>query len=146
MPTSRGRAGVFLGSILTSRFGADSDIDILVETEPQHPVGILALGGLQMDLTELLAAKCTSPCWEVFPATSGHASLRPRGRWMPRDSNQPEPSPLTSEDLRRISHMLKCATDATCIVAADNASHSRPTCWARRWSTASPSLGRPHHD
>ena len=41
---------------------------------------------------------------------------------MPRDENQPEPSPLTREDLRRVSHMLKCANDATTVVAADDAS------------------------
>ena len=42
------------GSILTKRFKAGSDIDLLVETNPAKPVGILALGGLQMDLTDLL--------------------------------------------------------------------------------------------
>jgi uncharacterized protein len=42
------------GSILTDRFGPDSDIDILVETDPLHPSGLLALGGLQMDLSDLL--------------------------------------------------------------------------------------------
>lgn len=42
------------GSILTDRFGPASDIDLLVETDPQRPVGLLALGGLQMDLSELL--------------------------------------------------------------------------------------------
>lgn len=52
------RAGVVrlyvFGSILTDRFGADSDIDFLIETDPQRPVGLFALGGLQMDLSELL--------------------------------------------------------------------------------------------
>lgn len=52
------RAGVgrlfLFGSILTDRFRPDSDIDILVETDPQHPVGLLALGGLQMELSELV--------------------------------------------------------------------------------------------
>ena len=52
------RAGVLraylFGSILTDTFGPGSDIDILVETDPAHPAGLLALGGLQMDLTELL--------------------------------------------------------------------------------------------
>lgn len=43
-----------IGSILTERFHADSDVDVLVETDPQHPAGLLALGGLQMDLTEML--------------------------------------------------------------------------------------------
>jgi predicted nucleotidyltransferase len=42
------------GSILTSRFRPDSDIDILVETNPAKPLGLLRLGGLQMDLSELL--------------------------------------------------------------------------------------------
>lgn len=52
------RAGVVrlyvFGSILTDQFRPDSDIDLLVETDPAHPTGLLALGGLQMDLTELL--------------------------------------------------------------------------------------------
>ena len=47
------RAWVF-GSILTDRFDATSDIDMLVETDPRHPRGLFALGGLQMDLSELL--------------------------------------------------------------------------------------------
>ena len=46
--------GFLFGSILTDRFGVESHIDILVETDPQRPVGIFALGGLQMDLTEFL--------------------------------------------------------------------------------------------
>jgi predicted nucleotidyltransferase len=52
------RAGVrrlyLFGSILTANFRPDSDIDMLVETDPRHPAGLLALGGLQMDLSELL--------------------------------------------------------------------------------------------
>ena len=42
------------GSILTDRFQNDSDIDLLIETDPRHPAGLLALGGLQMDLSDLL--------------------------------------------------------------------------------------------
>ena len=45
------------GSILTDRFRGDSDIDLLVETDPRRPPGVLALGGLQMDLSELLGRK-----------------------------------------------------------------------------------------
>lgn len=52
------RAGVLrlfvFGSILTDRFGPDSDIDLLVETDPLRPPGLLTLGGLQMDLSDLL--------------------------------------------------------------------------------------------
>lgn len=42
------------GSILGNRFQPGSDIDLLVETDPDNPPGLLALGGLQMDLSELL--------------------------------------------------------------------------------------------
>lgn len=52
------RAGVarlyVFGSILSDRFRPDSDIDCLVENDPRRPSGLFALGGLQMDLTELL--------------------------------------------------------------------------------------------
>lgn len=55
---ARRRAGVarlyVFGSILTDRFRADSDIDFLIETDPGRPVGLFALGGLQMDLAEAL--------------------------------------------------------------------------------------------
>lgn len=47
------RAHLF-GSILTDRFGPDSDIDVLVETEPGRPPGLLALGRLQTDLSDML--------------------------------------------------------------------------------------------
>ena len=42
------------GSILSDRFGSDSDIDVLIETDPHRPPGLLKLGGLQMELAELL--------------------------------------------------------------------------------------------
>ena len=52
------RAGVvrlyIFGSILTDRFCDDSDIDFLIETDARRPVGLFALGGLQMDLAELM--------------------------------------------------------------------------------------------
>lgn len=52
------RAGVvraFLaGSILTPDFRPDSDIDLVIETDPASPPGLLALGALQMDLSALL--------------------------------------------------------------------------------------------
>lgn len=51
------RAGVvrahLFGSILTDLFGPDSDIDLLIEVHPSNPPGLLALGGLQMDLADL---------------------------------------------------------------------------------------------
>ena len=47
------RAWVF-GSILTDAFTPASDIDLLIETDPAAPAGLLVLGGLQMDLSDLL--------------------------------------------------------------------------------------------
>ena len=55
------RAGVVrlwvFGSVLNGGFGVQSDIDVLVETDPAHPAGLLALGGLQMDLSDLLGRR-----------------------------------------------------------------------------------------
>ncbi|MBX3315289.1 MAG: nucleotidyltransferase domain-containing protein [Phycisphaeraceae bacterium] len=47
------RAFLF-GSILSDRFSPESDVDVLVETDPKNPPGLLRLGGLQMDLSELI--------------------------------------------------------------------------------------------
>jgi uncharacterized protein len=41
------------GSAARGELRPDSDIDVLVETDPANPPGILALGGLQMDLSDL---------------------------------------------------------------------------------------------
>lgn len=46
------RAWLF-GSILTERFTAQSDIDLLIETDPIDPPGLFVLGGVQMNLSEL---------------------------------------------------------------------------------------------
>ena len=45
------------GSLVTGRFTARSDIDILVEYKPEAHPGFLALAGLQIDLSELLGRK-----------------------------------------------------------------------------------------
>ena len=47
------RAFVF-GSILSDRFADRSDIDLLIEIDPHNPPGLLTLGGLQADLSDLL--------------------------------------------------------------------------------------------
>lgn len=45
------------GSALTSRFGPDSDVDLLVEFEPGAVVGYLALAAMEMELSRLLGRK-----------------------------------------------------------------------------------------
>lgn len=73
------RAGVVrlfvFGSILTDRFHEGSDIDLLVETDPRHPPGLLALGGLQMDLTELLGRTVHFALLGGVPASERQAVL-----------------------------------------------------------------------
>lgn len=58
IPAACRKAGVLrvflFGSILTDRFGPDGDIDVRIDTDPRNPPGLLTLGGLQMDLSELL--------------------------------------------------------------------------------------------
>jgi predicted nucleotidyltransferase len=60
------------GSVLRDDFRSDSDIDILVETRAGAPVGLFALGGLQMDLSDLFGR-------EVHVTTLGSvpAQVRP---------------------------------------------------------------------
>ena len=45
------------GSILTDRFGPDSDVDVLVEFEPEHVPGYFRLIGMEMELSDLAGRK-----------------------------------------------------------------------------------------
>lgn len=44
----------FFGSVLRDDFGPQSDVDVLVEFEPAHMPGLLGMGKLQRELSELL--------------------------------------------------------------------------------------------
>lgn len=41
------------GSVLRDDFGADSDVDVLVEFAPEERVGLLRLAGMELELSEL---------------------------------------------------------------------------------------------
>lgn len=45
------------GSVLREDFGPDSDVDVLVEFEPEARVGFFALVRMEMELSELLGHK-----------------------------------------------------------------------------------------
>ena len=45
------------GSALKDNFGPDSDIDLLVEFEPDYRVGLITLAGMEIELTQLLGRK-----------------------------------------------------------------------------------------
>jgi uncharacterized protein len=42
------------GSVLRDDFRADSDIDVLVEFEPGHCVGLITFGGMENELSDLI--------------------------------------------------------------------------------------------
>ena len=45
------------GSVLTPRFRPESDIDVLVEFDPDHIPGLLTLGGMEIEISERLGRK-----------------------------------------------------------------------------------------
>jgi predicted nucleotidyltransferase len=45
------------GSVLREDFGADSDVDVLIEFEPGREVGLIRLAGMERELTTLLGRK-----------------------------------------------------------------------------------------
>ena len=47
----------FFGSVLRDDFGRDSDVDVLVEFAPSVRVGLIALAGMELDLSQLLGHK-----------------------------------------------------------------------------------------
>ena len=47
----------FFGSVLTDRFRPESDIDVLVEFEPQSKVSLFDIAGMELELTEKFGRK-----------------------------------------------------------------------------------------
>ncbi len=45
------------GSVLRDDFKPESDVDVLVEFEPEHIPGFLGLGGIEEELSELLGGR-----------------------------------------------------------------------------------------
>ncbi len=45
------------GSVLHGDFGPDSDIDFLVEFDPDHIPGFITLAGIEIELSEMLGRK-----------------------------------------------------------------------------------------
>ncbi|MBI5788390.1 MAG: nucleotidyltransferase domain-containing protein [Candidatus Schekmanbacteria bacterium] len=42
------------GSVLSARFTPDSDVDVLVEFEPEHIPGLFSLAGMEVELSNIL--------------------------------------------------------------------------------------------
>ncbi len=45
------------GSVLREDFGPDSDVDVLVEFDPEERVGLLRLAGVELELSELIGRR-----------------------------------------------------------------------------------------
>lgn len=45
------------GSVLTDRFGPDSDVDFLVEFHQEHIPGLIRLSGMEIELSEIIGRK-----------------------------------------------------------------------------------------
>ena len=45
------------GSVLTESFTPESDVDVLVEFEPERTPGMLRMAGLELEISELLGRK-----------------------------------------------------------------------------------------
>ncbi len=45
------------GSVLREDFRDDSDVDVLIEFEPGHAVGLIRLAGLERELSQLVGRK-----------------------------------------------------------------------------------------
>ena len=42
------------GSVLGDKFRSDSDVDVLVEFEPGHVIGLLRMAGIERELSEII--------------------------------------------------------------------------------------------
>ncbi|MFO8057908.1 MAG: nucleotidyltransferase family protein [bacterium] len=47
----------FFGSVLRDDFGPESDVDVLVEFEPEARVGLITLAGIEIELGDLIGRK-----------------------------------------------------------------------------------------
>ncbi len=45
------------GSVLRDDFGPESDVDVLVEFEPEHVPGYIRLAGMEIELSEIIGRK-----------------------------------------------------------------------------------------
>jgi predicted nucleotidyltransferase len=47
----------FFGSVLRDDFRPDSDVDVLIEFEPGHVIGLIRLAGIELELSNILGRK-----------------------------------------------------------------------------------------
>lgn len=63
------------GSVVRPDFRPDSDVDMLVEFEPGHTPGLLTLGGIALELDELVGREVDLKTPADFPDSVRHEVL-----------------------------------------------------------------------
>lgn len=56
----------FFGSVLRDDFGPESDVDVLVEFEPEHVPGFLGIHDIEQELSHLLSGRRVDLVTEKF--------------------------------------------------------------------------------
>jgi hypothetical protein len=51
------RKFAFYGSVLREDFGSESDVDILIDLEPNHSVGLMKMAHMENELSDLIGRK-----------------------------------------------------------------------------------------
>ena len=51
------RKFAFYGSVLREDFRPDSDVDVLIELEPNHTIGLFGIAQMEIDLSELMGGR-----------------------------------------------------------------------------------------
>lgn len=73
----------FFGSVLRDDFGPASDVDVLVEFEPKHPVGLITLAAMEIELSEILGRKAAEFAQKRAGPTWMPTSWRRTAMWPP---------------------------------------------------------------
>ena len=91
----------FFGSVLREDFRPDSDVDVLVEFEPEQVPGLIDLMTMQREFSELIQREADFRTREDLTIGSG-SRLSRQQRW---------PMPHKPDDRDRVYHLLDAARE-----------------------------------
>lgn len=70
------RKMALFGSVLRDDFTSESDVDVLVEFEPGHTVGLITFAGMENELSDLLGRKIDMNTFAVLSPYFREEALR----------------------------------------------------------------------
>jgi predicted nucleotidyltransferase len=110
------------GSVLTPRFGPDSDVDVLVEFEAGHVPGLITLAGMEIELSGIFGRKVDMRTPEDL------------SRYFRSEVVSPLFCNMNAADRIRIQHMLDAAAEVAAFIAGRAAWIFRVTgCCSSLW-------------